>query len=360
MGTRAALPVLVERAALAAAHVAGDRHVGDVEAGAEDDRVDGDLLAAAGHDRALADLGDAVGHELDALAAERRIPAVRRQDALAADRVARLDLAAQLGIGDLAVHVCWRKSKSWATSAMPSPAASPCAARTPSASSFPISMHSFFVEIIQGIEPVASVRGFGLLLCSSGEDPGKERSELDMLRGRQVDGIVLASAHGSANDDLLKQLTGGGTGLVMIDRDDHPKVECHRVLTDDERVGIAGDEPSAGSRPSGHCAHRWSQHRARQAPRARLARGAQGARHPRGRRLVRAGGIHGERRLPRHEAAADGAPANRRGLRRQRSRGHRRHEGDLGSRPARARGHRASWASGTSRWRDCCACRSRR
>jgi len=99
-------------------------------------------------------------------------------------------------------------------------------------------MHSFFVEIIAGIEPVASVRGFGLLLCSSGEDPGKERSELEMLRSRQVDGIVLASAHGSANDDVLKQLTESGTGLVMIDRDDHPKVECHRVLTDDERVGM--------------------------------------------------------------------------------------------------------------------------
>ena len=24
----------------------------------------------------------------------------------------------------------------------------------------------------------------------------------------------------------------------MIDRDDHPQVECHRVLTDDERVGV--------------------------------------------------------------------------------------------------------------------------
>ena len=98
-------------------------------------------------------------------------------------------------------------------------------------------MHSFFVEVISGIEPVASARGYGLLLCSSGEDPDKERSELEMLRGRQVDGIVLASAHGSANDDLLTQLTESGTGLVMIDRDDHPKVECHRVLTDDERVG---------------------------------------------------------------------------------------------------------------------------
>ena len=99
-------------------------------------------------------------------------------------------------------------------------------------------MHSFFVEIIAGIEPVASVRGYGLLLCSSGEDPTKERAELEMLRSRQVDGIVLASVHGSANEDLLRQLTGLGTAIVMIDRDDHPGVECHRVLTDDERVGV--------------------------------------------------------------------------------------------------------------------------
>lgn len=98
-------------------------------------------------------------------------------------------------------------------------------------------MHSFFVEIIAGIEPVASVRGYGLLLCSSGEDPAKERAELEMLRSRQVDGIMLASAPGSGSDDLLKQFAAIRTGLVMIDRDDHPRVHCHRVLTDDERVG---------------------------------------------------------------------------------------------------------------------------
>jgi LacI family transcriptional regulator len=99
-------------------------------------------------------------------------------------------------------------------------------------------MHSFFVEIIAGIEPVARARGYGLLLCSSGEDARKERGELEMLRGRQVDGIVLASAHGSANDQLLQRLTSLGIGLVMIDRDDHPRVLCHRVITDDERVGF--------------------------------------------------------------------------------------------------------------------------
>jgi LacI family transcriptional regulator len=98
-------------------------------------------------------------------------------------------------------------------------------------------MHSFFVEVIAGIEPVASDRGYGLLLCSSGEDPTKERAELELLAGRQVDGVILASAHASGNTDVLRQLTGRGTSLVMIDRDDHPSVKCHRVLTDDERVG---------------------------------------------------------------------------------------------------------------------------
>src|SRR6476619_2794179 len=38
-------------------------------------------------------------------------------------------------------------------------------------------MHSFFVEIVAGIESVARNRGYGLLLCSSNEDPRKEREE---------------------------------------------------------------------------------------------------------------------------------------------------------------------------------------
>jgi LacI family transcriptional regulator len=59
-------------------------------------------------------------------------------------------------------------------------------------------MHSFFVEIVAGLEAAASARGYGLLLCSSNEDPAKERQELDMLRQRQVDGIVLGSANASA------------------------------------------------------------------------------------------------------------------------------------------------------------------
>jgi LacI family transcriptional regulator len=98
-------------------------------------------------------------------------------------------------------------------------------------------MHSFFVEIVAGLESVASARGYGILLCSSSEDPRKERQELDMLRQRQVDGVVLGSASASGNTDLLQQLTSLGIGLVMVDRDDHPDVHCDRVVTDDREVG---------------------------------------------------------------------------------------------------------------------------
>jgi LacI family transcriptional regulator len=98
-------------------------------------------------------------------------------------------------------------------------------------------MHSFFVEIVAGLEAVANPRGFGLLLCSSNEDPAKERDEVEMLRQRQVDGIVLASANAAGNSDLLQRLSAQGIGLVMIDRDDHPAVKCDRVITDDEAVG---------------------------------------------------------------------------------------------------------------------------
>jgi LacI family transcriptional regulator len=98
-------------------------------------------------------------------------------------------------------------------------------------------MHSFFVEIVAGLETVASARGYGLLLCSSNEDPLKERAEIDMLRQRQVDGIILASVNASGNTDLLRKLGSLGIGLVMIDRDDHPIVKCDRVVTDDLEVG---------------------------------------------------------------------------------------------------------------------------
>ena len=115
-------------------------------------------------------------------------------------------------------------------------------------------MHSFFVEIVAAIEACVSRRRYGLLVCNLAEDPAKERPQLEMLLERQVDGIVLAAATAARNGDLLKRIVAGGKGLVLIDRDDHRGVNCHRVITDDGEVGriATGHLLDLGHRAIGH------------------------------------------------------------------------------------------------------------
>jgi len=103
-------------------------------------------------------------------------------------------------------------------------------------------MHSFFVEIVASIEEYIHPLGYGLLLCNVGEDPARERPQLQTLLDRQVDGVILASVDAQHGDALLSRLLAAGKGLVLIDRDDHPSLECHRVLTDDHQVGLLATE----------------------------------------------------------------------------------------------------------------------
>jgi LacI family transcriptional regulator len=85
-------------------------------------------------------------------------------------------------------------------------------------------MHSFFVEIVAGLEATASARGYGLLLCSSGEDPRKTIS-LEMLRtaGRRR-GARSATAAG--NTDLLRHRRSRHRP-----RDDRSRRSCERKVT---------------------------------------------------------------------------------------------------------------------------------
>jgi LacI family transcriptional regulator len=107
-------------------------------------------------------------------------------------------------------------------------------------------MHSFFVEIVASIEEYIHPLGYGLLLCNVGEDPARERPQLQMLLDRQVDGVILASVDAQHGDALLSRLIAAGKGLVLIDRDDHPSLDCHRVLTDDHQVGLLATEHLIG------------------------------------------------------------------------------------------------------------------
>lgn len=73
----------------------------------------------------------------------------------------------------------------------------------------------FFLEVVQGLETEALNQGYSVILCNSGGDPQRERSQLSMLFSRRVDGVVLACTDSSsAYDRLIRRRFP----LVFIDR----------------------------------------------------------------------------------------------------------------------------------------------
>src|SRR3989440_5960188 len=52
----------------------------------------------------------------------------------------------------------------------------------------------FFAALFRGIEDGASPRGYNALLCNTDGSPQRQRSHLESLQARRVDGVILASS----------------------------------------------------------------------------------------------------------------------------------------------------------------------
>src|ERR1700759_2165135 len=59
-------------------------------------------------------------------------------------------------------------------------------------------MHSFFAEVSKSLAAGIRPTGHVVVICNSEENAELEAAEIERLLGRQVDGIVLASAQSSA------------------------------------------------------------------------------------------------------------------------------------------------------------------
>ncbi len=124
-------------------------------------------------------------------------------------------------------------------------------------------MHSFFAEIAKGISTSIRPWGYDVVICNSEEDAALEASEIDRLLGRQVDGLILASAQSPAEQEVFDRIEARGIPYVLIDRR-FPERAAPYVGADDEEIGklatghliergcrrvahIAGPEPNPGS-----------------------------------------------------------------------------------------------------------------
>jgi LacI family transcriptional regulator len=92
-----------------------------------------------------------------------------------------------------------------------------------------------FPPIVRGIEDVLEPAGFSGLIVNTDNDPGRELAQIESLRSRQVEGLIVATA--LIDHPLLAKLHREGVTMVMVNR----RTEGINVpsITPDDATGIS-------------------------------------------------------------------------------------------------------------------------
>ncbi len=77
----------------------------------------------------------------------------------------------------------------------------------------------FFPEVARGVETRAKEYGFSVILCNSDADPVLEKESIEILLAKQVDGLILTSAH--RKNDLIENLEKD-IPVVLVNRELFP------------------------------------------------------------------------------------------------------------------------------------------
>jgi DNA-binding LacI/PurR family transcriptional regulator len=78
--------------------------------------------------------------------------------------------------------------------------------------------HTFFAQVVRGIEEVTYEMNYQLILTNSAEDSKKERKALETLRAQRVDGILISCSVESNDFSYYKEVIDSGMPLVFFDR----------------------------------------------------------------------------------------------------------------------------------------------
>jgi LacI family transcriptional regulator len=93
----------------------------------------------------------------------------------------------------------------------------------------------FFSEIARGVEDNAYAAGYNVFLCSTYEDPCRERDVLNSLEEKLVDGLILCSSR--LDQDDLSVITDDFPAVVLVNRS-----------VDGEEVGVVRVDNEFGGR----------------------------------------------------------------------------------------------------------------
>ncbi len=91
-----------------------------------------------------------------------------------------------------------------------------------------------FPPIVRGIEGVLEPAGYSGLIVNTDNDPGREQWQIDHLRSRQVEGLIVATAR--VEHPLMRQLHREGVVMVMVNR--RPEGVDVPSITPDDAAGV--------------------------------------------------------------------------------------------------------------------------
>ena len=78
--------------------------------------------------------------------------------------------------------------------------------------------HSFFPEVIRGIEEVVYNSDYQIILAHSSESPEREKKIVEMLRAKRVDGILISCSQNTTDYKFYEELAKSDTPFLFFDR----------------------------------------------------------------------------------------------------------------------------------------------
>lgn len=96
--------------------------------------------------------------------------------------------------------------------------------------------NAFFSLAVRGISDAARLAGFNVIIANSGEQLDAEKSAVDLLIGKRVDGLIVTPARCDSVDHL-QHVRRAGVPLVLFDRA-IPELDVDAVTGDDRDAAI--------------------------------------------------------------------------------------------------------------------------
>jgi LacI family transcriptional regulator len=101
--------------------------------------------------------------------------------------------------------------------------------------------NSFFLQVINGAESVASENDYHLLVYITHEDAKKEAGIISHLQNGRVDGIIMSLSSTTVDHTHLVECIGNKIPIIFFDRICH-EIETIKITTDDFASGFAATE----------------------------------------------------------------------------------------------------------------------